>query len=396
MAQSLKRRVYRILEAAHPDDRLSRFTDWALIGLIIANVVAVVIETVEPIRARHAATFWTFEVVSVAIFTVEYLLRLWVSNEHLPLAKAGPIKARLKFAATPFAVIDLLAILPFYLALVLPVADLRLLRVFRLLRLLKLVRYSPALATLGRVLRNEWRALAGALLIMAGLLLLASTTIYYVERDAAPEAFGSIPQSMWWALATLTTVGYGDVVPTTVPGRIVGGLVMIFGLAMFALPIGILASGFASESHRRDFVVSWGMIARVPLFARLDGLAVSRIMSLLQARLVKPDTVIFHKGDAADCMFFIASGEVSVDIEPEPVLLGDGDFFGELALLDHAPRSATVRAVTQCRLLVLEAADFHALIAKEENIRKAIDEVVQQRAADLGLDLEARYGPGTR
>lgn len=393
MAQGLKRRVYQVLEVAHPDDRVSRNIDRALVALIVANVVAVVIETVEPIHARYASEFWVFEVASVAIFTVEYLLRLWVCNEHLSLARDGPIEARLKFAVTPFALIDLAAIVPFYIALILPFADLRLLRVFRLLRLLKLVRYSPALATLGRVLRNERRALVGALLIMAAMLLVASTAIYYIERDISPDKFGSIPESMWWALATLTTVGYGDVVPASPLGKIVGGFVMIFGLGMFALPIGILASGFASEIQRRDFVVSWSMIARVPLFARLDGLSVSRITNLLQARVVEPDTVIFHKGDPADNMFFIATGEARVEIEPEPVLLGDGDFFGEFALLNDVPRSATVRAVTQCRLLVLDCEDFRGLLADDENLRRIIDEVVDQRAAELGLDLGTRFDP---
>ncbi len=391
MSQGLKRRVYQVLEVAHPDDRLSRNIDRALIALIVTNVLAVVVETVEPIHARYEAEFWAFEVAAVAIVAVEYLLRLWVSDEHLSVAGDGPIKARLKFASTPFALIDLAAILPFYIALILPFADLRLLRVFRLLRLLKLVRYSPALATLGRVLHNERRALVGALLIMAAMLLVASTAIYYIERHVSPDKFGSIPESMWWALATLTTVGYGDVVPATPLGKMVGGLVMIFGLGMFALPIGILASGFASEIHRRDFVVSWSMIARVPLFARLDGLSVSRITNLLQARVVEAETVIFHKGDPAEDMFFIATGEVSVEIEPEPVLLGDGDFFGEFALLHDSPRGATIRTVTQCRLLVLDCDDFRELLATDQNMRKIIDEVVEQRAADLGLDLGARF-----
>jgi len=395
MTQGLKRRVYQVLEVAHPDDRLSRIIDRSLIALIVANVLAVVIETVEPIHARYEAAFWAFEVASVAIFTVEYLLRLWVCNEHLSLARDGPIEARMKFAVTPFALIDLAAILPFYLALIMPFADLRLLRIFRLLRLMKLVRYSPALTTLGRVLHNERRALVGALLIMAAMLLVASTTIYYIERHVSPDDFGSIPESMWWALATLTTVGYGDVVPATPLGKIVGGFVMIFGLGMFALPIGILASGFASEIHRRDFVVSWSMIARVPLFARLDGLSVSRITNLLQARVVEPDTVIFHKGDPADAMFFIATGEARVEIEPEPVLLGDGDFFGEFALLNDVPRGATVRAVTQCRLLVLDCDDFRGLLAIDENMRQIIDEVVEQRAAELDLDVGARFDEGS-
>ncbi len=379
MAKAFKQRLFRILEAGHPGDRLSLAFDWAMIALILANVAAVVAETVVSLRARYEAEFWTFEVVSVAIFTVEYVARLWVCDEHLSLARRGPLGARLRFAASPYALIDLIAILPFYLVLLLPSADLRILRVFRLLRLLKLTRYSPALATLWRVLVDERRALAAALLIMLGLMLLSATAMYHAERAVQPEVFGSIPAAMWWALATLTTVGYGDVVPLTDYGRLIGGLVMILGLAMFALPIGIVASGFASEIHRRDFVVTWGMVARVPLFAKLDALSVSRITNLLRARLVPPGTVIMRRGEAAEAMYFIASGEVEVDVPSKPVRLSDGDFFGEIALLRRTARMATVRAVTRCRLLVLESDAFNELIEADGDLREAITAVAEER-----------------
>ena len=254
MNKGFKHRIYEVLEVAHPDDRLSRVVDRSLIALIVANVAAAIIETVEPVQLRYQAQFWAFEVFSVTVFSIEYLARMWICDKHLSLMDHGPIKARLKFAVTPYALIDLAAILPFYLALFMPFADLRLLRIFRLLRLLKLLRYSPALATLARVLKNERRALVGSLLIVIALLLISSTVIFYIEREVSPQAFGSIPQSMWWALATLTTVGYGDVVPLTPLGKMVGGLVMVLGVGIFALPIGILASGFSTEIQRRDFV----------------------------------------------------------------------------------------------------------------------------------------------
>ena len=310
--------------------------------------------TVEPLYERNKDAFWIFEIFSVAIFTVEYLCRLWVSTEHLALSAHGPIKARLRFFCSPFALIDLLAILQCYVALFVPAADLRFLRLFRLLWLLKLARYSPALATLWQVLVNERRALAAALLILVVLLITASTANYHAERGAQPESFGSIPATMWWAVATLTTVGYGDVVPVTGLGRASGGLVMISGLAMFALPLGIIASGFATEIQRRDFVVTWGMVARVLMFAKLDALSVSRITNLLRARAVPPETTIFRRGDPPVAMYFIASGEVEVNLNPERLRLSNGDFFGEIALLRGTPRSATIRAVTQCRLLVLD------------------------------------------
>ncbi len=382
MTETAKQRLYHILERGQPEDPLSQVVDWVLILLIVANVAAAAAGTVEPLYERHKEAFWAFEVFSVAIFTVEYLCRLWVCTEHLSLSGDGPIKARLKFAVSPYSLIDLLAILPFYLALFVPTADLRFLRVFRLLRLLKLTRYSPALATLWQVLVNERRALAAALLIMVILLIISSTAIYHVEHDVQPENFGSIPAAMWWAIATLTTVGYGDVVPLTGLGRAIGGLVMILGLAMFALPVGIIASGFATEIHRRDFVVTWGMVARVPIFAKLDALSVSRITNLLRARVVTPDTTIFRRGDQPDAMYFIASGEAEVDLKPEPLRLRDGDFFGEIALLHGTPRAATIRTVTQCRLLVLDKEDFKDLLETDSDMRQAIFEVTEQRLSE--------------
>lgn len=373
-----------MLEAASPDDRLGLLCDWVMIALILANVAAAVAETVATLSARYGGLFRGFEIFSIAIFTIEYAARLWVCTEHISLKNHGPLKARLRFAVGPFAVIDLLAILPFYLALLLPVVDLRVLRIFRLLRLFKLARYSPALTTLWRVLVDERRALAAALIIMLGLLVLSATAMYYAERAAQPVVFGSIPSAMWWALATLTTVGYGDVVPVTTIGRAIGGLVMIFGLGMFALPIGIIASGFASEIRRRDFVVTWGMVARVPIFAKLDALSVSRVTNLLRARVVQPGTRIMRRGEAADAMYFIASGEVEITIDGarEPVNLSDGDFFGEIALLRHSQRSANARALTRCRLLVLEVDDFNELIAADADLRAAISAVAERRLTE--------------
>jgi voltage-gated potassium channel len=382
MAPPFKHRLYQILEAGHPGDRTSNVFDWVMITLIVANVVAAMADTIEAVHQGYEPQLWAFEVFSVAVFTVEYAARLWVSTEHAALSGSSPLKARLRFAVGPYALIDLLAILPFYLALFLPVVDLRFLRIFRLLRLLKLARYSPALATLWRVLADERRALLAALLIMMALLVVASTAIYYAERHVQPEVFGSIPSAMWWAMATLTTVGYGDVVPVTVVGRLIGGMVMIMGLAMFALPVAIVASGFAGEIHRRDFVVTWGMVARVPLFAKLDALSVSRITNLLRARVVAPGTAIFRRGDPPDAMYFVVSGEAEVDLRPEPLRLREGDFFGELALLREGRRSASVRAITRCRLLVLDRDDFRELMEIDGDLREAITEIAEERLAD--------------
>ena len=391
MSLSFKRRLYLVLEDSHPNPWVNRAVEWPLMVLIIANVAAVALETVEGIGEPYGPALHAFELISVAIFTLEYVARLWVCTEHPQIPGESGLRTRLRFAVTPFALIDLLAILPFYLSLLMPMVDARMLRVFRLLRLLKLARYSPAMATLGRVIVDERRALGASLLIMLGLIMIAATLIYHVEREAQPEAFSSIPKAMWWALATLTTVGYGDIVPITALGRLIGGLVMVFGLGMFALPIGIIASGFSSEIHRRDFVVTWGMVARVPLFARLDAISVSRITNLLRARTVQPGTVIFHKGDPSDAMYFIASGQIEVLVSPQPIVLSEGEFFGEMALLRSGHRGATIRALTRCRLLVLDKADFQELMATDGDFRQAISHVAEERgAAELTAEAEER------
>ncbi len=243
--------------------------------------------------------------------------------------------------------IDLFAVLPFYFSWLVPM-DLRVLRVLRLFRLLKLVRYSPALQTLGRVIADEYRALLGALLVILVLLLFASTAMYFLERGAQPDKFGSIPAAAWWALATLTTVGYGDIVPVTPLGKMLGGVVMLLGVGMIALPVAIIATGFSQESSRHQFVVTWSMVARVPLFAAMDESEIAEITKLLYTRNYLPGVPIVRAGDAGDAMYLIASGEAVVEIAAnQHVVLKEGDFFGEMALLERRRHKHDVVAKTQ-------------------------------------------------
>ena len=288
--------------------------------------------------------------------------------------------ARIRFAMSGYALIDLAAILPFYLAILFPgFVDLRMLRLFRLLRLLKLIRYSPALSTLSRAVASERRALLACLLIMACLLMMSATAMYHVERTAQPEVFGSIPQAMWWAMAALTTVGFGDVVPITAAGKILGALVMMFGVGIFALPIGVMAHGFANEIHRHDFVVTWGMVAQLPLFRHLDPATIGYFARQFRARTVPAGAYVLREGRFGECMYFIASGEVEVSRENQRVHLDEGDYFGELALLDHHQRTATVKALTHCRLLELEIHDFNDLLQSDTALRDELLKVAEQR-----------------
>ena len=210
-------------------------------------------ETVPGIHAQYGAWLLTFEVIVVAIFTVEYVLRLWTVVENPFLARFAPWKVRLTMARSPALVIDLLAILPFYLYQLMPF-DLGVLRMLRLLRLLKISRYSPAMSTLFRVLENERNALFGAALLLLTAILFSATIMHHVEGAIQPDKFGSIPDAAWWAITTLSTVGYGDVTPVTPLGRFFAGLTMVVGLCILALPVAIISTGFAQEVHRLSLI----------------------------------------------------------------------------------------------------------------------------------------------
>lgn len=240
--------MYDLL-APHQGGRLGILADTVILVLIAVNVVAVMLETVDPLYARFAVLFEWFEVVSVAIFTVEYAARLWTAVEEDRYSK--PITGRLRYAMTFFMLIDLLAILPFFLMALGVTLDLRFLRALRLLRvfrLFKMGRYSTAARTFVRVLNERKEKLVIAVSANLILLIVASSAMYIVEHEAQPDVFPSIPETLWWGVITLTTVGYGDVVPVTALGQLVGAVVAVLGIGMFALPAALIATGFSQAT----------------------------------------------------------------------------------------------------------------------------------------------------
>jgi len=247
MTQDLKARIYGMLE---PGDGDSKCFFYFIMGLILLNVAAVVLETVDSIYSTYDRLFQAFEVFSLGVFTIEYLLRVWTCTED-PRFK-DPVRGRLRFMLTPMALIDLMVVLPFYLPFFL--SDLRFmraLRLFRLFRVLKLVRYSESLQTFIDVLKLKKEELLLMFFAMMILLVISSSLMYKAENAAQPEAFASIPAAMWWSIVTLATVGYGDVYPVTNWGRFLGSIAVILGIGLFALPTGVLASGFAEVLARR-------------------------------------------------------------------------------------------------------------------------------------------------
>ena len=387
-AADLRRRLYEVLEHGTIGDRTSLIIGRLIVLLIIVNLVAITLESVPTFRVVYGPLFTVVEILSLVIFSIEYGLRVWVAAEHAPHRHLNARKARWKFILSPLGLVDLLAVLPFWFAFALP-ADLRVLLVFRIVRFLKLARYSPAMRSLLDAIYRERRALFGCFVILLGATLLAASVMHLIERHAQPDKFGTIPDAMWWAIVTLGTIGYGDVVPITLLGRIVASVTIFVGLIMVALPIGIVATAFADEIHRRDFIVTWSMVARVPLFAELQASDIADIMRLLRAQQVEPGVVIARRGDPAHSMYFVAAGEVEIELKRERIRLGAGHFVGEVAALHRARRSGTVTAVTRTSLLVLDAHDLHALMDREPRIAERIREVVRSR---IGRDIVTAKG----
>lgn len=246
---TIRRRIYLTLEPTEKGGSLERIFELLLIAIIVLNILAIVCESIPEVHERYAEPFHQFEVFSVIFFTVEYVLRVYSIVENKKYSH--PVTGRLRFISTPMALIDLMAFVPFYLTF-LPM-DLRILRIFRLMglfRMFKVARYMHALTMFKKVLYDRREQLVLSIFFILFILVIISTTMYYVEREAQPDKFTSIPATMWWGIATLTTVGYGDMVPITAWGRILGGLFAITGVGLLALPAGILSSGFFEMMHR--------------------------------------------------------------------------------------------------------------------------------------------------
>ena len=275
--QDARTHTAELFNPSRPDNRWARRLAFAITGLILLNVIAVILESVADIQRRFENAFDLFEQISLLLFTLEYGLRIWsvVDDPHRQ-AYRPPLRGRLRYMCSPLALIDLLTVLPMWLGLFWSV-DLRVLRMARLLRVLKLIRYFPATNLMFSVLRNEARVIGSAGFTLFLFLTIGASLAYLLERDAQPEAFSSIPQAMWWAIVTVTTVGYGDVVPITPFGKIIGALLGLIGVAMVALPAGILASGFSDALNQRR-----ARIRREVKEARSDGIIDTQEWEALQ------------------------------------------------------------------------------------------------------------------
>ncbi len=373
----------RLCEIIQPDSAGTRARTFRAVHhlMVVAGIAVMLADSVEPWRAAYGAVFAVvFHLISI-FFIAEYLMRL-VCARALPGAEHRSVwRSRLDWALSIEGVVDFLGVLPGILNIVLETRDAIL---FGLIWVFKLVRYAPGLAGLRRAIGNARRALLSVLLGFVVVLLAASSLEYLFERAVQPEAFGSIPAALWWGIVTMTNTGYGDSVPLTLPGRILAGVVMVCGIVVLALVAGILATSFAQELRRYAFLRTWNIVAKVPFFQTIGASTIAEVARLLRPRDFPAGAVIVRRGEPGDCMYFIASGEVEIELSPAPLRLATGDFFGEIALLTGTPRTATVVAAQACTLLRLDIVEFRELMGRQPDLARVIYDAAHQRLGAVG------------
>ena len=366
--------IYRLLQAgsSEPAGRVWRMVHHMMVAAGIGDMLAL---TVPELRFDYGLPLSATFFVIAAFFAAEYALRLYVAPEAPGGEHRGAVRARAAWAGSIGGAFDLLGVAPMLIALI----HRREASLFGFVWVFKYVRYSPGLTILERVIVHARHALLSVLLGVFIVLLSAASIEYLLERDAQPEIFGSIPAALWWAIVTLTTTGYGDAVPQTVAGRLLAGVVMVSGILVFALWAGILASGYSDEMRRREFLRTWELVAKVPFFHNLGASLIAEVARLLRVRDYPAGAVIMRRGEPGDCMFFVVEGEVEVQLEPQPLRFGAEYFFGELALLTGAPRSATIVAARPCTLLALDIVDFFELLSRQPELARVIHDEARQR-----------------
>ena len=377
-----RQRLYRLLQPGNPE--LGALV-WRGVhhSMVAAGIGMFLALTVKEWRIAHGEELAIVFFVVAGFFVLDYLLRLYLA----PAAPGGehrrPWSTRLSWVTSLGGVFDLLGAVPGIIAVI----DRREASLFGFVWVFKLVRYSAGLTILQRVMTNARHALLSVLLGLVIVLLAAASLAYLLEHDVAQEngsyAFSSIPAALWWAIVTLTTTGYGDVVPQTVFGRMLSGVVMVCGIMVFALMAGILATGYADEMRRREFLRTWELVAKVPFFHNLGATLIAEVARLLRVHDYPANAVIMRRGEPGDCMYFIVEGEVEIELQPQSVRLEAGAFFGELALLTGAPRNATIKAARSCVLLTLDIVDFFELLGRQPELARVIHE-----------EATLRLGPG--
>jgi voltage-gated potassium channel len=375
----------RVQELLRLSDESPQGRRWRLfhVSVLGSGLLAVAVSSIDHLPASVYLALTIVIGLAAFVFLAEYLMRLWAAPEIPRYAGLGDAAARLRWAVTADGLIGLLAVVP---AIAISsgkiFANSDFAAVFCILWILKLSVHAPAMTTLAHVISNERATLASVLIIFIMVLVTAATATHLLERQAQPNVFGSIPDALWWAVVTLTTTGYGDVVPHTVGGKMVGSVVMVSGIVVLALMTGILATGFAEEERRREYLRVWTQVTKVPMFTELGTVTLSEIVSKLRVRNYPARIVVVRRDEPGDSMFFIAEGEVEVRVPQGPIRLGQGGFFGEMALLDRLPRSATIVTREPTTLLVLYASDFYEIAARLPSLVERVEREARRRRAE--------------
>ncbi len=328
-------------------------------GLLIAlNILHQIIASTNMMATLPEWQFYfdIFYSISMVIFTVEILMRSYIDR-------------RLGFLGW----VDITILVNYFLLG--GVYDLRAFRLFRVFEIYKHTRILFPSNTLLRTIYLQRFALLGSQIMVLSVLMVFSILIYFIEAKVQPEAFGSIPDAMWWGIATLTTVGYGDIYPATLTGKILASLTMFLGIGMFALPAAILASAYYEEIQKKNFLVSIETITEIPLFAKLPIAALSKINQKLDPVILAAKKAVFNKGDKADSMYIIEFGHVEVVLD-KPVKLGPGDYFGEMGLLGNTTRNATIKTLDEVKLLELTKEDLEELLEEHEVLFREIEDKI--------------------
>lgn len=380
---SFRAAVFALLEEGELGSVLGRVVQTLLIAIIVANVLAVALETIPSIYARWHQLFSDFERFSVGAYTIEYFVRLWSSMEDPRIAARGPIRGRISFALRPLMIVDFLAFAPSYLSFILPV-DLRVLRIFRLFRLVKLARYSHALPALLGVLYAERSALFASAILLISTVCISGEVMHLAEGTVQPKTLGTLPDAMYWAITTLTTVGYGDVTPITPLGKLIAGLTMVIGLVLFALPIGIIANGFVSGLNQRRFAITWSLLKHQPLFADFDVTTLNDLMECVKADIVREHGQIIVAAEDATDLFLIVSGIARTDGAAGEAVLHSGDIVGPEALHNQAKYQSTVTARSEVRVMAISHEDLQRLARKNPLLRQRIEEAARSQEGQVG------------
>ena len=333
--------------------KLKAFFDKFIGALIFLNILHQVISSMDLSQYQSLLIYGeTFYQISMVIFLGELLFRLYIER-------------RLGF----LNVMDGMVLMNYFL---IGILDLRIFRLFRFFDIFSRTRILLPSNTLFKTIHVQRHSLLGSLFLVLSVLLLFSTIMYFVEREAQPDKFGSIPLAIWWGMETLTTVGYGDVHPITPLGKVLGTLTMLLGIGMFALPAAILGSAYYEEMQKRNFLVTFEAILEVPLFEEMPIKALSKINEKLDAVLLPPNEAVFEKGEEADSMYIIESGRAQVELDT-PVVLEKGDYFGEMGLVNNNPRTATITTLEEVKLLQLKKEDLEELFDEHPALFQAIE-----------------------